>query len=472
MSEQKYYVVIGMEIHAELKTKSKMWCSCLNDPFNSEPNQNVCPICLAEPGALPVANIEAIKNVIKVGLSTNSEIANFTEFDRKNYFYPDIPKGYQISQYKYPIVSKGELASVPLTRIHLEEDTAKSDHAKGEYTLIDFNRAGVPLMELVTEPVIYNSKEEAGKTSSNFGKALQRLLRTLDVSDADMEKGQMRLEANISVTTDPAKFGTKCEVKNLNSFNSVEKAIIYEVDRHIELIEKGEKVIQETRGWDENKLETFSQRKKENAHDYRYFPDPDLPKMYLHKIVDLDKIKEELPMLPEIKKAALEKIELQPKQIEQLLDDNNLASYYFEASKGMDISNQKLLANYLLTDAVGVISKSDNTLKLPSATTFAKIINMISEGTLSSRGAKDLITDILSEDTDPETRAKELNLIQNQDPTMMKKIVEKVISENQDQWSSYKNGEIKLEMFFVGKCMKEAAGNGNPKIFIDIIKSL
>lgn len=472
MSDPKYYVVIGMEIHAELKTKSKMWCSCLNDPFHSEPNQNVCEVCLAEPGALPVANIEAVKDVIKVGLATNSNIADFTEFDRKNYFYPDIPKGYQISQYKYPIVSGGELASVPLTRIHLEEDTAKSDHAKGSYTLIDFNRAGVPLMELVTEPVIYDSAEEAAKTSANFGKSLQRLLRTLEVSDADMEKGQMRLEANISITTDPKVFGTKCEVKNLNSFNSVEKAILYEVERHAELLAKGEKVVQETRGWDEVKMETFSQRKKENAHDYRYFPDPDLPKMYLHRMFDLDKTKSELPELPNQKLERLTSYGLNEKQIAQLVDDIELSKYYNEGCSSLSsVENKKTFANYLLSDAVGMIAKDSN-LKLPSAESFAKIILMIEEGKLSSRGAKDLLAELLKVDTEPESKAKELNLIQNSDPEAMKNIVTKVIEENKAQWDAYKGGETKLEMFFVGKCMKEASGAGNPKVFIDIIKSL
>ena len=320
-SEKNYFVTIGMEVHAELNTKSKMWCSCLNDPFNSDPNVNVCPTCLAEPGALPVSNLEAIKKIVKVGLATGSTIANFTEFDRKNYFYPDMPKAYQLTQYLYPVVSGGELNGIELTRIHQEEDTAKSDHEKGGYTLLDFNRAAVPLMELVTEPITYTSKEEAATKSADFGKALQRLLRTLEVSDANMDKGQLRLEANISITLDPKKFGTKCEVKNLNSFNSVEKAIIYEVNRHADMLARGETIIQETRGWDENKLETFSQRKKENAHDYRYFPCPDLPKMYLHEMFDLEQMKKDLPELPEAKKLRLESYSINEKQVTGLLDE-------------------------------------------------------------------------------------------------------------------------------------------------------
>ena len=472
----KYYVTVGMEVHVELNTESKMWCRCKNDPFNSSPNTNVCPTCLAEPGALPVANLESIRKVVKVGLATNSKIANFTEFDRKNYFYPDMPKAYQISQYLYPVVSGGNLAGIELTRIHQEEDTAKSDHEKGGYTLLDFNRAGVPLMELVTEPITYDTKEEAASKSANFCKALQRLLRTLEVSDADMEKGQMRLEANMSITTNPKIFGTKCEVKNLNSFNSVEKAIIYEVNRHTDMLARGETIIQETRGWDENKMETFSQRKKENAHDYRYFPDPDLPKMYLHEIFDLEQMKKELPELPDTKKLRLESYGLNEKQIATLLDDIILSKYYDATCVNLEqhYDDYKTLANYLLSDAVGFMAK-DNNLKLPAPENFANIILMISLGKLSSRSAKDFLLEVMGNDvvsSKLEARASELGLIQNSDPEAMKNIVLKVIEENKKEWSEYKAGADKLEMFFVGKCMKTAAGSGNPKVFIEIIKSL
>jgi aspartyl-tRNA(Asn)/glutamyl-tRNA(Gln) amidotransferase subunit B len=357
----------------------------------------------------------------------------------------------------------------------MEEDTAKSDHEKGSYTLIDFNRAGVPLMELVTEPITYNSKEEAAKASANFGKEYQRLLRTLGVSDADMEKGQMRLEANISITLDPKVFGTKCEVKNLNSFNSVEKAIMYEVDRHADMLAKGETILQETRGWNEQKLETFAQRKKENANDYRYFPDPDLPKMYLHEIFDIEKMRSELPILPNVKKEKYLSIGLSEKQIDQLLDDTILGKYY--TSGIILLSNDeecKIFANYLLTDATGILSK-DTALSLPKVKNFVDIIKMLSAEKLSSRGAKDLLLDIITKDVEEdklELRAKELNLIQTVDPEAVKKVVEKVIAENQKEWAEYKAGAVKLEMFFVGKCMKESAGSGNPKAIIEILKSL
>ena len=277
-SSLKYIATIGLEVHAELKTTSKMFCSCKNDSNEERPNVNICPICMGHPGTLPVLNKEAIKHVLKVGLAVKGDRADFTQWDRKNYFYPDIPKGYQISQYKYPLISGGLLAGVELTRIHLEEDTAQSTHDTHHKSLINFNRAGVPLMELVTEPVIHDAI-----TAVNFAKELQLALRYLGVGEANLEKGEMRVEANISVATPEdtkaKKFGTKTEVKNLNSFKAVEKAIAYEIDRQEKLLEKGEKVVQETRGWDENAGNTFSQRAKESSHDYRYFPDPDIPKL-------------------------------------------------------------------------------------------------------------------------------------------------------------------------------------------------
>jgi len=302
--EKKYYPTIGLEIHAELKTNTKMFCSCKNDSEEKKPNINICPICMAHPGTLPVINKKAIENVIKVGLALNGNIADFTEFDRKNYFYPDIPKGYQISQYKYPIVSGGYLLNFDITRVHLEEDTANNKHDRGDYSLIDFNRAGVPLMELVTEPNTFENIEDTIKYTSNFAKELQLILWYLGVSEANMEKGEMRVEVNISVSEDKNKLGVKVEVKNLNSFKSVERAIKFELERMIKLFEekKESEIIQETRGWDESKQKTFSQRKKESSQDYRYFPEPDLPKLKLHEVFDLEKMKKDLPELPQAKR--------------------------------------------------------------------------------------------------------------------------------------------------------------------------
>ena len=470
MSE--YLTTIGLEVHAELHTNSKMWCGCKNYPIENKPRQNVCEICMAHPGTLPVANKEAIKKVITVGCAVNGTIADFTEFDRKNYFYPDIPKGYQISQYMLPIVVGGMVNGKALTRVHLEEDTAKSTHdhpstssgPNGGYTLVDYNRAGVPLMELVTEPVIHSAEEAVA-----FARELQRILRYVGASEANMEMGQMRIEANISVSKDKDKFGTKCEVKNINSFASVFGAINYEVKRHIEAYEKGEKIVQETRGWDEGKQETFSQRKKENAHDYRYFPDPDLPKFYLHKLFDIDEIKKNLPELPSERRERYEKHNIQLNYIDILIDDLNMSNYYDSIISSVGENNSTLVANYLLSDTLGLLAK-DNSLKLPSPDNFAKLINMNIKGELSSRGTKDILAVIMKEDQDPEDYAKENNLIQTNDTEALKKIVEEVISESPAQVADYKSGKESMFMYFVGQCMKKSKGSGNPALFQELLK--
>lgn len=488
----KYFVTIGLEIHAELNTKSKMWCSCANIPLEDRPNKNVCPICMAHPGTLPVANHEAIRKMIQIGLAvrkdeekeigTYNNISNFIEFDRKNYFYPDIPKAYQLTQYAYPIVNTGAIKvnvdakeyNITLTRIHLEEDTAKSTHDKGNYTLIDFNRAGVPLMELVTDAHTYDDAETAAKVSGEFGRELRRILRTLGAGDADMEKGQMRIEANISVTQDKSVFGVKCEVKNLNSFKSVEDAIKHEVERHIELLESGQKVIQETRGWDESKRTTFAQRKKENAHDYRYFPDPDLPKIYTYELYDIPNIMSQMPTLPEERRDIYNAIGLQDKQKTQLLDDAELGEYYINCVQNIEDNNNKIvLANYLLTDIVGL------GLGLPTMKQLVDIVMMVSEGKLSSRGAKDLLAIILNNrsqyidnNMSAESIANENNLIQKNDEATLSTIVSQVIANSESQWQEYKSGNEKLLMYLVGQCMKESKGSGNPQKFIEIIKKM
>jgi len=271
-----YFPTIGLEIHAELKTESKMFCSCPNDPDEKIANTNICPICLGHPGTLPVINKEAVKKVIKTGLTLNCQVRGKSRFDRKNYFYPDLPKGYQISQYDLPLTEEGYLEingrKIRIRRVHLEEDTARLIHPEDkDYSLVDFNRAGVPLMELVTEPDIHLAQE-----ARKFAEELQLILRYLDVSNADMEKGQMRVEVNISLSQS-RNLGTKVEIKNLNSFKSVEKGIEYEISRQAEILEGGGQVVQETRGWHDLKQVTMSQRTKEEAHDYRYFPEPDLP---------------------------------------------------------------------------------------------------------------------------------------------------------------------------------------------------
>ena len=465
-----YITTIGLEVHAELHTNSKMWCGCKNDPREVRPNRNICEVCMAHPGTLPVPNKAAIKKVIEVGLAVGADIADFTEFDRKNYFYPDIPKGYQLSQYKLPIVSHGSIRGVELTRIHLEEDTAKSSHEGGS-TLVDYNRAGVPLMELVTEPVIH-SAEEAGA----FARELQKILRYVGASEAHMEMGQMRVEANISVSTDPKKFGTKCEVKNLNSFKSVEDAIRYEVDRHITIIEEGGSVVQETRGWDEVKQETFSQRKKENAHDYRYFPDPDLPKLYLSKLFDIEAMRKEIPELAESRKTRLVGAGLKDDVAEIIVTDPSVAMYFDEVVRGKDESYTTLAANYLVADIFGLIKKEGKELiseNFPTVTSFVALLTMIQADELSSRGAKDLLPFMLSDKKlDVKKIAEEKGLIQKSDREALKKIVEEVLQENPTQVADYKNGKESMFMYFVGQCMKKSKGAGNPTVFQELLKEV
>ncbi len=460
--ENKYYTTIGLEIHAELKTETKMFCNSKNDPDEKEPNVNVCPVCMAHPGTLPVINKKAVEHVVKVGLALGGEIADFTEFDRKNYFYPDIPKGYQISQYKYPIVSGGSLNGVKITRVHLEEDTANSKHDRGDFSLVDFNRAGVPLMELVTEPVIH-SAEDAGA----FARELQLLLRYLGVCDANMEKGQMRVEANISVSSDPNKFGTKVEVKNLNSFRAAEGAIKYEVERMTALLEagRGDEIVQETRGWNENTSETFSQRKKESSHDYRYFPDPDLPKLKLSEIFDLKEMKEKLPELPWQKRERLIKFGVSAEATE-IFVANALIGDYFEAVAGPfggDAEKIKLASNYITSDIMAHI-KANVDATLPTPSNFTELINMINDGKISSRGAKEILGFMHGHDESPEKIALEKGLIQKSDEGELKIMIEKIVAENETVVAEYKQGKEASLQYLVGQIMKVSKGSANPQV--------
>ena len=474
MSERKFFYTIGLEIHAELKTLTKMFCACKNDPDEEKPNVNICPVCMAHPGALPVPNKKAIENVIKVGLAVGGEIADFTEFDRKNYFYPDIPKGYQISQYKFPIVSGGRLADFDITRVHLEEDTGTNKHDRGDFSLIDFNRAGVPLMELVTEPHTFESAEETAKKATKFAKELQLILWYLDVSEANMEKGEMRVEANISITEDPKVFGTKVEVKNLNSFRSVERAIKYEIDRMEKLFAegKGSEIVQETRGWDEGKQATFSQRKKESSHDYRYFPDPDLPKMKLHEAFDLEKMKGELPELPEQKRERFRKLEIKDEDIESYINDVVLGSWFEDIATILkNVEKIKTASNYITSDYLG-LKKLKTEALLPSAKNFAELINLVTEGKISSRAAKDILAMIVEKDGSPLKIAQENNMLQQSDEGALKEMAQKIISENKEAVESYKSGKENAIMSLVGKIIKESRGSANPQVVIKILKEL
>lgn len=465
---KKYKPTIGIEVHAELKTKSKMFCGCKNDPHASEPNQNTCPVCLAHPGTLPTVNKEAVKKLLMVGNAVNGKIAVFTEFDRKNYFYPDIPKAYQLSQYQFPFVSEGELADVALTRIHLEEDTARSQHSDSG-SVVDFNRAGVPLMELVTEPVIHDS-ETAGK----FARELQLLLRTLGVSDANMEKGEMRVEANISISADDT-LGTKVEVKNLNSFKVMEAAIEYEVKRQAEVLEKGEQVIQETRGWDENKGKTFSQRSKEQAEEYRYFPDPDIPKMDVSKIdaFDISRIKEITPKLPSEKRIFYKNLGLRDDQIELIVSNMELESFFAMVAADTKFSSDsaQIAANYVTSDVVNLVDNEDHKLADANAKTFVALVNMIAANIVNSRVAKDLLPEVVFESKDPQVLADERGLTQSSSTDDLMPIVEQIIAENNDVVADIKGGNEKAIKFLVGQGMKLSKGSANPQVLEKLLQS-
>lgn len=463
-----YYPVIGLEIHAELKTKSKMFSGSPNDPFNAAENTNINPIDLAHPGTLPTINMKAVESMIKIGLACNGEIANFTEFDRKNYFYPDIPKGYQISQYQYPIVSGGELGGVELTRIHLEEDTGTNKHDQGDFSLVDYNRAGVPLMELVTEPVI-KTAEQAG----NFGRELQMLLRYLGVSDANMEKGEMRVEVNISISPVEGEFGTKVEVKNINSFRAAEKAIEYEIERMTALYEAGreDEIVQETRGWDDAKSATFSQRKKESAHDYRYFPEPDLPKLYLHEMFDLEALKASLPELPSQRRTRFIEDGLEnDEQRDVLLMNADLAGLYDAVTEGEDKKFKKLTANYITSDIVALLQEEG--ASIPESAHMKKLIEMITANDISSRGAKDILAILVKESSDPQVIAEEKGLIQKNDAGELEAIMQKIIDENPGVVEEYKGGKESTIQFFVGQGMKATQGSANPGMLIEAFKKL
>ncbi len=464
-----YKTTIGLEVHAELKTATKMFCRCKNDPDETKPNHNICPVCTAQPGSLPVINQKAVEHVLRVGKAVGSKLADFTEWDRKNYFYPDIPKGYQISQYKYPLVEHGSIAGVELTRIHLEEDTGSSRHDLGDYSLVDYNRAGVPLMELVTEPVIHDAE-----TAMKFAKELQLLLRYLGASDANMEKGEMRVEANISIS-ETDTFGTKVEVKNLNSFKSVGDAIAFEIKRHEEVLSRGEKVVQETRGWDENTGKTFSQRKKESANDYRYFPDPDLPKMMASEA--FGKNYEKLPGLPELPWQKRERLQKEYGFVEHITEiyvsDFVLGKFFDEVVTllAKDKELITLASNYISSDVASLVKLNGNLGKL-TADNFAELMKLIKAGDLSSRGAKDTLTILYKDGGEPKVVAEKAGLIQKSDAGALKKIAEEVIAANDKVVAEYKAGKEASLQFLVGQGMKVSKGSANPGMLAAAFKEL
>ncbi|HEA84558.1 MAG TPA: Asp-tRNA(Asn)/Glu-tRNA(Gln) amidotransferase subunit GatB [Candidatus Wildermuthbacteria bacterium] len=471
----KYTPTIGLEIHAELKTKSKMFCSSLNDPLEHHPNVNVCPICMGHPGTLPVANKQAIAMVQKVGLALNCKIVEHSKFDRKNYFYPDLPKGYQISQYDMPLCENGYLEvdgkKIRITRIHLEEDTGRLIHPEGkDYSLIDFNRAGVPLMELVTEPDITTSIE-----ARRFAEEFQLILRYLGVSNANMEKGEMRAEPNISIKKPGAKqLGTKVEIKNLNSFRSLERATDFEIKRQEEEIENGNKIVQETRGWHDTKQITFSQREKEEAHDYRYFPEPDIPTLSFSK-KEIEALRPEIPELPaQRRKRLLDEYKISPEDTEMFVRNKDLGEFFEQAVSelGPNIPHKKLekliqlTANYIASDLQGLLKSKDVEGEdfLITPENFAELVNFIAEGTISSAAAKEVLREMFAKGADPSHIIEEKGLTQVSDADALDKIVERVIAQNKKAVEDIKKGKTTVIKFLVGKVMAESKGQANPQV--------
>lgn len=465
----KYYLTIGLEIHAELKTKTKMFSRALNNPDEEKPNQNIDPVSMAHPGTLPIINKKALEHMVRIGLAVGGTVANFTEFDRKNYFYPDIPKGYQISQYKHPIVSGGSLAGVDITRIHLEEDTGTNKH-EDTYSLVDFNRAGVPLAELVTEPVIYSPEKVA-----EFAKEFQLLLRTLGAGDANLQKGEMRVEVNLSVSADPNVFGTKVEVKNIGSFKAAEAAARYELERHISLLEanRSDEIVQETRGWDEEKKITVRQRLKENSEEYRYFPEPDLPKLYLHKMFDLEKMKSQLPEMPWEKRVRLSNLGIKNADIEILISDFKIADIFNFVAQS-DVDNIELLtktSNYLCSDMIGYRSNEKDFI-YPDKSSFLKLMNMVISNEVNSRAAKDILLILCTQGGDPQDIAQEKGMLQQSDEGAIRAMVQIVLNSHPGPVKDFQEGNENALKFLMGQVMKESKGTVNPQIATKIIKDL
>ena len=498
----KYIPTIGMEVHVELKTKSKMFCNSKNGlGLEKQPNIHICPVCTAQPGTLPVPNQQAIEFVQMAGLAMNCEINFKSKFDRKNYFYPDLPKGYQISQYDQPLCGKGymelkvtsdlstgqagkkqETKTIGITRIHLEEDTGKLIHPKGaDHTLVDFNRAGVPLMELVTEPDFEN-----GEQARLFCTKLQQICRYLGISDADMEKGNMRCEVNLSIYKEGEDklSGTKVEVKNINSFRFVEKAINYEIERQTELLEKGEKVVQETRGWDSVKNVTVSQRKKESAHDYRYFPEPDIPPMEFTKEY-VESLKMKLPELPDAKeKRFISEYGISEADVVVLTVQNDLAEYFEEVISEIreKISSHeiespeekviKLATNYIISELRKHLVENKHSIKDLKITpeNYAELVGLVADGKINSSAAQTVLKEMYHTGGDPSQIIEEKNLGQMQDSSELEAAVESVLEANAKSVEDYKAGKQNALQFLVGQVMAATKGKANPKIVMELLK--
>lgn len=473
----EYTTVIGLEVHAELKTKSKAFCSC-STSFGSEPNTHVCPVCLGMPGALPVMNKEAVNFAVRFGLAVNCDIQKYSKFDRKNYFYPDLSKAYQISQLYQPIclgghldvVVKGETKRIGITRIHMEEDAGKLVHSgatisTSDSSAVDYNRAGVPLIEIVSEPDMRSAAEARA-----YMEKLKSYLEYTDVCDCKMQEGSLRCDANISIMPEGAKeFGTRAEIKNLNSFRALERAIEYEVQRQIELIEDGGHVVQETRTWDDAQGMTFSMRSKEEAHDYRYFPEPDLVPIILDDAW-IGQIKDGLPELPDARKARLMAEKgLQDYDAEQIVSTKKMAEYFDAAAAVTD--DAKGVANWMLGDVSAYMNNAGIEIdKFPvSPAHLGELVNLIKKGVLSSKLAKKVFTEMVKEDKAPSALVKDLGLEQVSDTGALQAMVDQVVEANPQSVADFKAGKDRAVGFLVGQIMKQSHGKANPAMVNEML---
>ncbi len=477
-TQTKYEVVIGLEVHAQLKTKTKIFCSCPVD-FGSDPNTNVCPICLGMPGVLPVLNKQVVAYAIKTGLAINCEITKHCKFDRKQYFYPDLPKNYQISQYDQPICKNGFLMvgekRVGIQRIHMEEDAGKLVHAGAErlhgseYSLVDYNRTGTPLIEIVSEPDL-----RSGEEAREYAQLLRSILRYLDVCDGNLEEGSMRCDVNISLRPiGSSTFGTRTEIKNVNSFRSLTRAVESEIERQSEILNSGGKIVQETRLFEENSGTTISMRSKEEAHDYRYFPEPDLVPLEISSKW-IDEIKETIPELPHQKKIRYPKdYGLNPDDTKVITEDRNMAEYY-EAVVRLG-ANPKKASNWLIGPVTAYLKehKTDIIGCCMTPKQLADLIILIEKGVINDNIAKtEIINELLEKGTEAEEIIKEKGLAQISDEGEIKKIVKEILDANPSQVQELKSGKDKVKGFFVGQIMKKMGGKANPGIINKLIDEM
>lgn len=468
MLKEDYEMVMGLEVHAELSTKTKIFCSCPTE-FGAEPNTQVCPVCMAMPGALPVLNEKVVEYAVKAGLATNCEISKNSKNDRKNYFYPDTPKSYQISQFDKPLCEhgyveieiNGEKKKIRLTRIHIEEDAGKLNHDEfGGGSLVDLNRAGVPLIEIVSEPDLRSAEEV-----EQYLRKLKSILEYIEVSDCKMQEGSLRADVNVSVRKKgETKLGTRTEMKNMNSFRSIVRAIEYEVDRQIDVIENGGKIDQETLRWDDVSGKTFPMRDKEDAQDYRYFPDPDLVAIKLSEEY-IENIKNSLPELPESRKERyLQEYKLSEKDAKLITASKYLSDLFEEAVKVCN--NPKAVNNWIISDISRILNETEmEPIQIPfDAKQLGKLVVLIDKGTISSSIGKKVLVELFENPRDPEDIIKEKGWIQISDEGAIKEVVLKILENNPQSIADYKGGKDKALGFLVGQAMKETKGKANPQM--------